>query len=176
MYKIYQLIYFFLTGLEVNFGNFSALSWDVVERLVRTNEVAIHYPSSLQILKVPFSTIYCNRIERTDGRSKMSLSSLVAHGIRSMVVLCEIVSIRIVTICLIGVGLCLASLCLVFFIKFFTNLAIPGWATSAFGLLSIMCIQLLLLASCFLFLVFQQKFFSRGKLFIDQEVRTVNRI
>jgi hypothetical protein len=75
----------------------------------------------------------------------MNLISLVAHGMSAVSVFGEKVAVRL--LCFIGllITLTLAGLAATVLIKFFTDLAIPGWATNLTGILGIVLLNLLLL-------------------------------
>jgi len=77
----------------------------------------------------------------------MNITSLVAHGLRAISVFGETVGVR-VGIALGTVGMAtFAGLVCVILIRLSTDLAIPGWATSAAGLLVILCVNFLMLTA-----------------------------
>ena len=51
----------------------------------------------------------------------------------------------------------LAGLAIVVAIRMFTDLAIPGWATNAFGILAVILLNLLVLAVAFVLFVLQSR-------------------
>ena len=77
----------------------------------------------------------------------MNIVSLVTRGLRAISVFGETVGVR-VSIALGATGfLSFVGLISVVFIRLFTDLAIPGWATNAAGLLLILCLNLLMLTA-----------------------------
>jgi polyisoprenyl-phosphate glycosyltransferase len=81
------------------------------------------------------------------GRSSMNLVSLIIHGLSAISIFIEILTVRLIlfssAIILSGI---LGFISLIY-IKYFTSLAIPGWATTvAIGLVVIMFQAVVLLA------------------------------
>jgi len=77
----------------------------------------------------------------------MNLVSLVLHGLSAVSVYIEIVYVRLIFAALILIGLDLAGFLVIVYIRFFTPLAIPGWATNvAIGLTMVMAQALFFLA------------------------------
>jgi hypothetical protein len=83
----------------------------------------------------------------------MNFVALVAHGISAMSVFGDVVGVRllitsIASSLVIGFGILTVIL-----VRFFTDMAIPGWATYATGILAIILIQFITIAISFTFTI-----------------------
>jgi glycosyltransferase involved in cell wall biosynthesis len=146
-YISYKIVHYLLTGIRVEVGNFSIIPFHLLNRLMGVSEIWNHYAASVYCAKLPLEMIPIPRGERIAGKSKMNLISLVVHGMSAISVFGETVAVRL--LCFVGllVTLTLAGLATTVLIKFFTDLAIPGWATNLTGILGIVLLNLLLLAT-----------------------------
>jgi hypothetical protein len=148
-YTLYRWVFKGLTGQAIRVGNFSLIPRSLLRRLVTVSEIWNHYASAVQRAKVPCIYVPTNRGKRLSGRSSMSFVSLVTHGMSAISVHAETIGSRMLVLTLLlGLGIILA-MCAVVGVRFLTNLAIPGWATFAFGLLSLMLLQTLFMAMFF---------------------------
>ena len=146
-YVSYKIIHYLLTGIRVEVGNFSIIPYQLMQKLMGVSELWNHYAAAVFQAKLPLEMIPIPRGERIFGESKMNLISLVVHGMSAISVFGETVAVRL--LCIVSLFWLLAIGCLVAIvsIKFFTDLiAIPGWATNLTGILSIVLLNLLLLA------------------------------
>jgi hypothetical protein len=146
-YISYKILHYLLTGIKVEVGNFSIIPYQLLNRLMGVSEIWNHYAASVFHARLPLEMIPIPRGERVSGKSKMNLISLVAHGMSAISVFGETVAVRL--LCFVGllITLTMAGLAVTVLIKFFTDLAIPGWATNLTGILSIVLLNLLLLAT-----------------------------
>jgi len=146
-YISYKLVHYLLTGIKVEVGNFSIIPYQLLNRLMGVSEIWNHYAASVFHAKLPLEMIPIPRGERIAGKSKMNLISLVVHGMSAVSVFGETVAVRL--LCLVGLLmlLTLAGLATTVLIKIGTDLAIPGWATNLTGILAIVMLNLLLLAT-----------------------------
>ena len=79
----------------------------------------------------------------------MNFVSLVTHGLSAMSVHAETIGTRMLVLAiLLGLGIVVA-MGGVLFVRLFTALAIPGWATFVLGLLSLMLLQIFFIALFF---------------------------
>jgi polyisoprenyl-phosphate glycosyltransferase len=142
-YEIYRLLHYLLTGRTIRVGNFSALPRRHLDALVAFPELWNHYAAAVMKSRLRYTTIQADRAQRICGRSQMNFVALVIHGCSALFTFHEIVSTRL----LIASGAVSAAFCLllaaVLLTRFFTNLAIPGWASIVSGLLFLVIIQLL---------------------------------
>ena len=82
-----------------------------------------------------------HRAKRLDGKSSMNFIRLVGHGLSAISVYGELVSVRLLVAIGVLVGACLVGLGVIVGLRFLTDLAVPGWATTAIGLLTIVLLQ-----------------------------------
>ena len=145
MYRVYRLVHWWLTGIKVRVGNFSALSPAAMSRLVVVSELWNHYAAAVFRSRVPFGTLPLARGRRYRGKSQMNFSGLVLHGLSAISVFSDIVGIRLLVAS--GLLMCAAGglLAVVTAVRLFSSLAIPGWATNAVGLLVVILVQSLML-------------------------------
>ncbi len=146
-YISYKIVHYLLTGIKVEVGNFSIIPYQLLNRLMGVSEIWNHYAASVFHARLPLEMIPIPRGERIAGKSKMNLISLVVHGMSAVSVFGETVAVRL--LCFVGllITLTLAGLAATVLIKFFTDLAIPGWATNLTGILGIVLLNLFLLAT-----------------------------
>jgi len=153
-YIMYKWIFRILTGRKIDFGNFSLIPSVFLKKLVNTSDTwnhlaATYVRSPLEIRRIP-----TRRGKRYVGRSHMNLPSLVLHGIGAMAVFSDILFARLLVACAGFAGLSIVGIIVTIAIRIFTTLAIPGWATTAVGTLSVFFVQLviLMMTSAFLLL------------------------
>ncbi|HRP83861.1 MAG TPA: glycosyltransferase [Saprospiraceae bacterium] len=139
MYRIYKIVFKLMSGYVNSFGNFVLIPRKQLSRLVYISEIWNHFPGGIMRSKLPYISVPIDRGRRYKGRSKMGMVALVQHGISSITVNIDIVSVRLL---LFSVGLMLITFllfCSLIVVKFFTNFAIPGWTSLiAISLLMIM--------------------------------------
>lgn len=139
MYRIYKIVFKLMSGYVISFGNFVLIPRKQLSRLVYISEIWNHFPGGIMRSKLPYISVPIDRGRRYKGRSKMGMVALVQHGISSITVNIDIVSVRLL---LFSVGLMLITFllfCSLIVVKFFTNFAIPGWTSLiAISLLMIM--------------------------------------
>ena len=144
-YQAYRVLHRLLTGIAVKVGNFSILSRSHLAALSVASDLWNHYAASVYKARLPVALLPTARGTRLAGKSKLNFVGLVVHGLSAMSVFAETVGVRL----MLGMGALMAlSLVLVLVVaavRLGTPLAIPGWATSATGLLLIIALQMLTL-------------------------------
>jgi hypothetical protein len=152
-YHLYRLLHRLLTGVSVRIGNFSYLPWRDASCLAVCWELWNHYAAAAIHARIPFHMVPCARGERLTGSSSMNTVSLVVHGLSAMAVYADRIGVRVLALsgalslaAMLGMGGVLA-------VKWSTSLAVPGWATSAMGLLLVTLGELVLLSILFTFIV-----------------------
>jgi hypothetical protein len=150
-YFIYKILFRLLTGARISFGNFSLIPGSVLKKLVYSPEIWNHYSSGIMRSKLNYTFIPVQRGKRIAGSSKMSFVSLVLHGLSAISVYVDIVAVRLLLTFLVFSGLSVIGVLIVLYYRFFTGLAIPGWATGAVTGLILIFLQALLIS---LFLAF----------------------
>ena len=152
-YYIYKLSFRLLTGEVIDFGNFCIIPSTVLHRLTHMPEVWNHLAaaairSRLEICRVP-----TQRGQRYSGRSSMNLESLIVHGLSAISVFTDLLFARLLLVSVLISLLDAFFACAVIFLRLFTNLAIPGWATSAVGLAAAILLQILTFSAIAAFLM-----------------------
>ena len=82
----------------------------------------------------------------------MSYVSLVVHGLSAISVYNEIIGVRALTAALALMALSLVGIVAIVSIRVFTDLAIPGWATTGVGVLLLVLLQAFLFSMVFSFI------------------------
>ena len=83
----------------------------------------------------------------------MNTTALVTHGLSAVSVHSERVGVRLLLVSQVFIAIVFGMMLTVVGVKFCTTLAIPGWATSAFGLTLILLTQLIITSFFFVFFV-----------------------
>ncbi len=144
-YSCFKVLHRLLTGRPCDVGNFSVIPAVWLKRLVCSSELWIHYAAAVACSRLPIVKVPCDRGQRYAGQSHMKLTSLVVHGLSAISVFGETVGVRICLALGAVSGITVLGLLIVLYLRFMTDLAVPGWATSATGLLLILLVNLLLL-------------------------------
>ena len=152
-YALYRWAHLLLTGIPVRVGNFSVIPGFQLRRLVVVSELWNHYAAAVFKARVPRTTIPTVRAARLDGKSRMNFVDLVTHGLSALSVHSEVIGVRLLVMTGALAALIVAGLLLVLGIRFFTELAIPGWTSTVASLLLILLLQAAAFASFFAFLV-----------------------
>lgn len=162
-YALYRLSFRILTGSQISFGNFSLLPADLLKRIVYLPSVWNHFAASIIYAKLSWRVLPTPRGHRYTGRSKMNFMALILHGLSAISVFTEVLTVRLIVLSLGIILLDLMGFIALFYVKYFTALAIPGWATSvAIGLFVIM-FQAVTFLALFSFIILN---YRTSKLFI----------
>ncbi len=151
-YMLYKLVYHLLTGRTVRYGNFSVVPRRSLTSLVAVSEMWNHYVAAVLKSRQPFCTVSTLRAKRLHGEPKMNFVSLVIHGLSAISVDSDVVGVRMLVVAVAMSVVACVGLIVIVAIKFGTNLAIPGWATTAAGLITIFLFQAIMLAVLFSFI------------------------
>ena len=103
--------------------------------------------------RLPRDTIPTIRAHRLSGESRMNFVALVGHGLSALSVHAELIGVRLLVGTLLLMTFATTALSAVIGVRLLTTMAIPGWATTASGLLVVMLFQLTILAGFFVFTV-----------------------
>ena len=129
-YFFYKRLFYFLTGQEINFGNFSVIPSKYIARVAHINNIWNHYSGAIIQSKTPYEKILLDRGTRYKGNSKMNFNSLILHGLSSIAVYFDYLSLKILRYSASGILLCFIAIAVILYQKMFTTNAIPGWASS----------------------------------------------
>ena len=154
-YRLYRWTHHALTGMSVQVGNFSVLSHGALRSIVVSSDIWNHYAAAVVKARIPSTLVPTARGTRLAGRSTMNFASLVSHGLSAMSVFSERIGVRLLIVASGLLGLLLVALAATIAVRLFTTLAIPGWATTAGGLLVVLILQILMLAFVFGFMIQQ---------------------
>jgi glycosyltransferase involved in cell wall biosynthesis len=152
-YELYKAAHLALTGIPVRVGNFSLIPQHLLSRLVVVSDLWNHYAASVFKARLPLDMVETQRAPRLAGQSKMNFTNLVIHGLSAISVFGDRVGVRMLIATSVLLGIAVVALGAVVCIRVFTHLAIPGWATYAFGILLVLTVQLLMTMMVFVFVV-----------------------
>jgi len=151
-YSIYRFLHFWLTGISVRVGNFSAISRGALDRLVVTSELWSHYAAAVFRSRIPYSSIPTDRARRLAGKGRMRFVSLVAHGLSALAVHGEVIGVRMLVACLPVAALAGLAVALAVTLRISGVAAIGDELTWGTGVLLVVFLQLILLTAVFTFL------------------------
>lgn len=152
-YLLYKTMFRLLAGTTINFGNFCYIPRSALHRLGHSPSLWNHLAATLVRSRVPLVRVPTERGRRYAGRSRMDFDGLIALGLSAISVYADIVLVRIMVGMLAVSALTAAGLAVVAAIRLFTELAIPGWASTVFGSLSIVLMQSMIFAVVSAFLL-----------------------
>jgi small-conductance mechanosensitive channel len=142
---------------ELRFGNFSVLPWSYVDTLVLYPELWNHYAATVLKSRLPHERVRCDRAKRKRGTSHMDFVSLVIHGVSALLANQELVGTRLLVMLMMLTAILTAVIGVVAGVRLFTDLGIPGWATSTVGLVAILVGQALIAAFLLMFSTMMQR-------------------
>jgi polyisoprenyl-phosphate glycosyltransferase len=140
-YFVYRLGFHLLSGQAINFGNYSLIPMSAVQRLVHMPELWNNLAACILRSRLPCTTVPTVRGARYTGRSTMNLVSLVVHGLSVMSVHSDVIFVRALLVAAFVASVSIAGIAAVTITRLATDLAIPGWATTAVGGLLIILLQ-----------------------------------
>jgi hypothetical protein len=152
-YRLYKTTFYWLTNQKLEFGNFSAIPRDLLNRVTSVPELWNHYSGAIMKSKIPYQSVGTDRGHRYHGESKMNFQNLVLHGLSSISIYLDVVSVRLLFMSFFFTIITVLSLGVVVGLTFFTDLTIPGWP-SIVGL-SLLNILAIVILTTFLILLFQ---------------------
>lgn len=153
-YVLYKWLFRILTGQTINFGNFCLLPMPIVRRLVYMAELWNNLPAALIRSRVRYTALPLARGTRYAGQSRMNMAGLVVHGLSAMSVYTDVIFVRIIMLACMVSGLTVIGMVVVALIRFFSDLGVPGWASTVFGTLTVILMQTLVIviATCLVLL------------------------
>jgi hypothetical protein len=151
-YFFYKILFHCLTGKKISYGNFMVLPGSVLHTLVYHNEIWNHLSAAIIKAGFSFVSIQTARGKRYAGKSNMSFTDLLLHGFGAISVFIEQMSSRLLLISVTLMTISFAAICIILGIRWFTDLAIPGWASTIMSSMLIVLLQSILLSLFTLFL------------------------
>ena len=156
-YALYILVFRLMTGQRINFGNFTVLQPAHVRRVIGNAHIWNNFPAAALHSRIAVEYVPTRRGKRYAGQSRMNFIGLVTHGLGAISVHSEAVFVRILfaslALLLVSVGLGGAAL----YMKLFTSLAIPNWATTVLGFALVISIQALMMPILMAFLLLNNR-------------------
>lgn len=156
-YHLYRFVHLVIVGQAVRVGNFSVVPNQYLSALTTSSDLWNHYAATIYSSRIPFVMIPSSRSKRIDGKSQMNFVSLIVHGLSAISVFSERIGARLLAALIPLCGVTVAALLTVLVIRFSTALAVPGWATTAAGILLIILLQLVFLLVVFSFIVLSSR-------------------
>jgi hypothetical protein len=139
-YAVYKRFFNLMTGRQISFGNFMALKFNAINRLVAMQELSIHVAAAVIASKLRTSVLALDRGPRYAGQSKMNFVGLALHGFKALMVFAEDVLVRVGIACtaiaIFAVGGATAAIILKLI-----GVSTPGWFSIALGILVLMFLQ-----------------------------------
>jgi hypothetical protein len=150
---MFRLLHWLLTSHGVHVGNFSAIPPQQLRSLVVSPELWNHYAATVRVCRLPQCSVPTTRGKRLAGEGRMNFVGLVIHGLSAISVFSDVVGVRLLLLALFLVLGTLLGVGIVVGLRFLTELAIPGWATSTVGLLIVILLQAIVLSVVFSFII-----------------------
>ncbi len=152
-YLAYKSLFKILTGKSIDYGNFSAIPYSLMGKVVVLPNLWNHYASSITESRIKFTSYPTERGTRYAGKSKMNTMNLVIHGFSAISVYFDKLCFRVLKFSFLSVLVCACLILFVLYKKIFTDQAIPGWASNL--ILIALSIVVQLFAVTFIILLFQ---------------------
>ncbi len=152
-YQVYKASHLVLTGVAVRVGNFSVIPRERLTSLVAVSELWNHYAAAVFASRQPFVMVPTRRAHRLDGRSRMNFVRLVIHGLSALSVFSDVIGVRLMIAAILMIVAGFAGMAATVGVRLMTELAIPGWATTAFGLLFVLLLQAVTFLVIFCFMI-----------------------
>lgn len=156
-YKLYKLIFVLLTGKSISFGNFCLIPEKYLRKIVHVPDIWNHFSGGVIRSGVPYIAVATARGKRYHGESKMNFTRLILHGLSAVSVYADFMAIRLILFSFFLIAVTVTGIVAVAFVRLFTALAIPGWATFTVLGLGILLFLALLLGLFLLFNVLSMK-------------------
>ncbi len=129
-YQLYKMVFRFLTGRPISFGNFSVIPAARVPNLLFNSGIWNNFAATVMKCRVPLVFVPTIRGKRYAGESKMNFTSLLIHGFSAISVFTDVVIGRILSMLVGLIFLTASAVIIVVWLKFFTNAFVPGYATN----------------------------------------------
>lgn len=158
-YWLFKAFYRLLTGRGITFGNFMLLDATALESLVHRTELWQSLPATLLRARIGHRKVPVTRGHRYCGASSMNITTLILHGLASISVFSDVALVRALVFTATLVLAAGAGIVTAVGVRLFTDLAIPGWATTVVLGLTVIGLQgaLSTMSLVFLLLVMQRE-------------------
>lgn len=139
-YVLYKGFFSLMTGRAISFGNFMAMKYPAIRRLVAMQELSIHVAGAVLASKLRTEACPLDRGPRYAGQSKMNFVGLALHGFKALMVFAEDVLVRVGVACAGIAVLAVVGAAAAIFLKLI-GFSTPGWFSIALGILVLMFLQ-----------------------------------
>lgn len=156
LYFLYRFLGLLLTGERLRQGNFSAMTRAAAQRLSRMEESWLSLAGAILRLELPLARLRLDRGKRIAGISRMTLVSLITHGLTTIAVFADRVVTRLILLCGCIAAVLLLSFVVAIGLKF-VGYASPGWLTTIGVAALAVLVQVGVLALVGLFILAGQK-------------------
>ena len=143
-YRLYRLLFKTITGHVIDYGNYSGFGHKVLN--ATCNSTFNHFAAFCSRMRLNRGFVKTDRLARLDGKSKLSFSSLVFHGLNSLVEFADKLLIFFFKIFIVVVAISGISLLNIIYQKFISLTSILGW----FSMMSFLLLIFILMAFGFL--------------------------
>jgi polyisoprenyl-phosphate glycosyltransferase len=134
-YVLYRVLFYFLIGQKPKFGNFSCIPGSLLQKIVHNADFWNHYSASVVKNNLPYVVVHTKRGNRIHGESKMNTTRLILHGLSAISLYLDVIAVKFLRIAMIILLAMLLILPVIVYVKYFTVLAIPGWASYLFAII-----------------------------------------
>ncbi len=156
-YRVYKLIFRVMVGKELDYGNFCLIPGFLIGSIVYDPSSWNHLAASISKSNLRVTKLKTERGNRYFGTSRMKFNSLVSHGMSAISVYLDVAMIRVLIVSSLTMVLSFIGILGVIGVRFLTDLAIPGWATNAVGLLSVLGLQAFILSALSSFVILRDR-------------------
>ena len=130
-YFFYKITFYILTGHKINFGNYSCIPQNLINKICDLSMIEFHFSAPIIKYKIPISSIPCDKGIRYSGKSSMKFSNFLIHAMKSLSVFYEEILTRFLIFSFIGILLNLILIVCIFITKiFFSESIILGWSSN----------------------------------------------
>jgi hypothetical protein len=140
-YQFYKFLFRMLTGKAISFGNFSLVPSSRMNNVLYNPGIWNNFAATLLRCRVPIQFVTTSRGNRYFGSSKMNFTSLMLHGMSAVSVFGDIVTGRIILGLVLLTGVFVLGVGAMFYLKYATQILVPGYATNVILFLSTILIN-----------------------------------
>ncbi len=97
-YSVYKLVFRYLTGKPISFGNFSLIPGDRLPNILYNSGIWNNFAATLLKSRLPLRFVPTERGKRYYGQSTMNYTSLMIHGFSAISVFTDVVIGRIISL------------------------------------------------------------------------------
>jgi len=142
-YAMYRVLFRWLTGRRLDFGNFSVLPSAAAQRIVLMPELWNHYPAAIMRSRLAITGVPIDRGHRYSGQSRMSFTALVSHGLAGIASFVDTAFTRLLVLASSLAALFGVLVAGAFILRVSIGVPIPGWAALGASVAAIALVQVL---------------------------------